>query len=339
MAVWNRLWRKEYSQWSMAVGDKIVQDFTWHELNLAIKAIAQGKAKSVIIKCAQLLPASDGCLCDFIHIFPDSSANQDGEQFHYGINTISAPGALDKVTYDVAHASRAQLDSFLKQVLDTNQLPDIRSWNIIIDKRNGRDGVDSHRGNPTVTTMRTQQSQKNGTRQSEISRDDERFDRKIHKEIIERLTENEHIWETTNYSYDQLRELFLKTQKDNPHWDIEDDGTFTTYWGFSIAHLLIKENDICTMSWEDDIDKFIRALQPVADKKDLDIERSWFNAEEEVPIWCTVLQHKWDDAGYDIGVIDMDTDSYIFFVAKKVVIEELRQLTMKTAYTIDFAEF
>lgn len=104
---------------------------------------------------------------------------------------------------------------------------------------------------------------------------------------------------------------------------------------------VLEENGyVCERDWNDELEDFLyffRDLKGVL-SNGLIIEPEWFDEEEGITEWCTVLDEKWEAAGFCVAAIDIDSDSYVLFPCKNDKVEELSELAEAVECRIDLGQ-
>ena len=70
----------------------------------------------------------------------------------------------------------------------------------------------------------------------------------------------------------------------------------------------------------------------------LELDESWFDEDEDIPAWCTVLTEKWRSQEVRVAAININTDSYVLFPTTYAHLDELQKLAGKIGQCIDCVE-
>ena len=79
-------------------------------------------------------------------------------------------------------------------------------------------------------------------------------------------------------------------------------------------------------------------MKDLVDKRLLNIEKEWFNEDEDITLWCKILDEKWEKQGFCVGAMDIDSDSFVMFVCGRETLENLMALGKKVNQRFDFAK-
>lgn len=79
-------------------------------------------------------------------------------------------------------------------------------------------------------------------------------------------------------------------------------------------------------------------MKELADNNNLYIEAAWFDENEDIPVWCKVIDEKWERQGFCVGAIDIDSDSYVMFICKIEILKKLIILSKEINHRFDFAK-
>lgn len=104
-----------------------------------------------------------------------------------------------------------------------------------------------------------------------------------------------------------------------------------------IVDELIESGDIIELDWNECPEEFILQMKDMADKKHLKIEEEWFDKNEDIILWCEILDQKWKEQGFCVGAMDIDSDSYVMFICENEILEKLVLLGKKISKRFDRA--
>ena len=79
-------------------------------------------------------------------------------------------------------------------------------------------------------------------------------------------------------------------------------------------------------------------MKSLADKKNLQMEDDWFDEEDTITNWCSILDRRWEIEGFCVGGIDIDSDSYVLFICEVETLKELTKWSNRIDQRIDHAK-
>ena len=79
-------------------------------------------------------------------------------------------------------------------------------------------------------------------------------------------------------------------------------------------------------------------MKELGEQKNLPLQNDWLDEDGDIPSWCKILDEKWEEEGYCVGAMDIDSDSYVIFVCRRETLTELTQLGQKVGFRFDFAK-
>lgn len=97
---------------------------------------------------------------------------------------------------------------------------------------------------------------------------------------------------------------------------------------------------VCEQDWEtesDDFVYFVKELKKIKET-DLPLNIEWFDEDEDISTWCTIIDEKWKPFGMCMAGIDIESDSYVMFPCKDDKINKLKELAEQLSYRIDYAK-
>lgn len=103
--------------------------------------------------------------------------------------------------------------------------------------------------------------------------------------------------------------------------------------------ILEKYNYVCCRDWRDYLDDFFYFVQNLEGTKihQLSMSREWFNEDDNIPIWCGILDMKWKSKGLCVAAIDEGSDSYILFICGISELKQLKKWSAQIGFRIDLA--
>ena len=119
---------------------------------------------------------------------------------------------------------------------------------------------------------------------------------------------------------------------------IEDDESEDTIVWIGIADELIESGNAIELDWKAELEDFTYFMKELADQKNLPLQYECLYEDGDIPSWCKVLDEKWEEAGFCVGAMDIDSDSYVMFICSRETLTELTQLGQKVGFRFDFAK-
>ncbi len=105
-----------------------------------------------------------------------------------------------------------------------------------------------------------------------------------------------------------------------------------------LVDLLEEHGWVCERDWQDELEDFLYFLENLKGFRalGLELDESWFDEEDDIPAWCTILTEKWE--GVCVAAIDIDSDSYVLFPIAAPQLAQLQKLAEEIGHRIDAAE-
>ena len=119
---------------------------------------------------------------------------------------------------------------------------------------------------------------------------------------------------------------------------IDEDETEETIIWLGIADELIDANEAVELDWNPELEDFSYFMKSLADKKNLQMEDDWFDEEDTITNWCSILDRRWEIEGFCVGGIDIDSDSYVLFICEVETLKELTEWSNRIDQRIDHAK-
>ncbi len=229
-----------------------------------------------------------------MHVNRDSSQGYSKNRLHCGVS-ISEPDDLDEcIIYNVAHVDKKWAVAFLRGLLENNQVPDISGWNILADRHTHFD-VENLTTIIRILTEHLPQQNRDAAREN----------------LNAFLSHPRRYFKKNAQRYDE---------RGIEHFDDEDESTIAAA---TIADELIANGAMREFEYDCDPEDFIYEISQAADAYGLEVQFSWINPEYTVAEWCDAIDQRWKDSGYCLGAMDIESSSFVTFIATK---EQLREL-------------
>ena len=99
----------------------------------------------------------------------------------------------------------------------------------------------------------------------------------------------------------------------------------------ALADSLIEHGYSCELDWKCEKEDFIWCLESLSGIQfyHLSLEEDWFQEEDSVVEWCSVLDEKWKSKKVCMAALDIDSDSYVIFPISVTDFKKLTELAEK----------
>lgn len=164
------------------------------------------------------------------------------------------------------------------------------------------------------------------------------IDKAVYTEIAKQLTLNKEALSNLAFCFDSPKLYFDNNadRYDGRGFDgTEEEGRLA--W-IALLDELIESGDIIELDWKEYLEDFILQMKDLADKRLLNIEKEWFNEDEDISSWCKILDEKWEKQGFCVGAMDINSDSYVMFICQNEILKKLILLGKKIKKRFDLAK-
>ena len=162
--------------------------------------------------------------------------------------------------------------------------------------------------------------------------------KEVYTRIVQLLTEDGSIHDAIEDCLESPWSYFEDNIDRYDERGIDEDETEETIIWLGIADELIDANEAVELDWNPELEDFTYFMKSLADKKNLQIEDDWFDEENTITNWCSILDRKWEAAGFCVGGIDIDSDSYVLFICKEETLKELTEWSNRIDQRIEHAK-
>lgn len=118
--------------------------------------------------------------------------------------------------------------------------------------------------------------------------------------------------------------------------DAFDSGRSNELLWLGMVDILAGNHYVCERDCGDEKEDFVYflgSLKGVSGEK-LPLDPEELDEDGELEEWCGIISASWESAGYHVGCIDIESDSYVLFPAKTAELDELRGLAEQMGYRI-----
>ena len=121
---------------------------------------------------------------------------------------------------------------------------------------------------------------------------------------------------------------------------VDDPDDLDQVQWLGLVDILEERGWVCDRDWKDELEDFSYFLQNLKGFQalGLELDESWFDEDEDIPAWCTVLTEKWRSQEVRVAAININTDSYVLFPTTYAHLDELQKLAGKIGQCIDCVE-
>lgn len=165
----------------------------------------------------------------------------------------------------------------------------------------------------------------------------EQESKETYNEISGLLTNNQEALSKLAGCFDVPRIYFDENAERYEERSIERDAEKEIVW-IAIVEELIESGDAIEIDWKEEVEEFAVQMKALAEKNHLKLRTDWFCEENDIPAWCQILDEKWEEQGFCVGAMDIDSDSYVLFICKIEALEKLKALGKKVNQRFDYAK-
>lgn len=162
--------------------------------------------------------------------------------------------------------------------------------------------------------------------------------KEVYTRIVRLLTEESSIHDAIENCLESPWSYFEENIDRYDERGIDEDETEETIIWLGIADELLDANKAIELDWNPELEDFSYFMKSLAEKKNLQVEDDWFDEEDTITNWCSILDRKWEAAGFCVGGIDIDSDSYVLFICKEETLKELTEWSNRIDQRIDHAK-
>lgn len=161
--------------------------------------------------------------------------------------------------------------------------------------------------------------------------------KEVYTRIVQLLTEDGSIHDAIENCLESPWSYFEENIDRYDERGIDEDETEENIIWIGIADELLDANEAVELDWNPELEDFSYFMKSLADKKNLQMEDDWFDEEDTITNWCSILDRRWEIEGFCVGGIDIDSDSYVLFICKVETLKELREWSNRIDQRIDHA--
>ena len=113
--------------------------------------------------------------------------------------------------------------------------------------------------------------------------------KEVYTRIIRLLTEDSSIYDAFENCLESPWSYFEENIDRYDERGIDEDETEETIIWLGIADELLDANKAIELDWNPELEDFTYFMKSLADKKNLQIEDDWFDEEDTITNWCSIL--------------------------------------------------
>ena len=162
--------------------------------------------------------------------------------------------------------------------------------------------------------------------------------KEVYTRIVQLLTEDGSIHDAIENCLESPWSYFEENIDRYDERGIDEDETEETIIWLGIADELLDANEAVELDWNPELEDFSYFMKSLADKKNLQMEDDWFDEEDTITNWCSILDRRWETEGFCVGGIDIDSDSYVLFICEVETLKELTEWSNRIDQRIDHAK-
>ena len=289
---------KKYSGWALEADGEEQGGFTIKDIENHLDRIGRGEEEFIILTpSSPLKTGRTGRVCSFVQTCQDKNLGY----FHLEIGTVRAGQEDEVLIYGKDGFTGEELLKITKKILDSNAIPDIEGWEIVLD-------------------MRTE------------------VDKETYNEIVSLLTDNQTVISKLARYFDSPNTYFDENAERYDERCIEADEEKDKIVWIAIVDELTESGDVIELDWKEGFEEFTAQMKNWADKNNLELQENRLNSGGNIPDWCEILDEEWNSQGFCVGAMDIDSDSYVMFVCRRETLENLMGLGKKVNQRFDFAK-
>lgn len=108
----------------------------------------------------------------------------------------------------------------------------------------------------------------------------------------------------------------------------------------ALVEILQEHNYVCERDWKDELEDFLyfsnRLNQMQANN--LILKEEWFNPDDDISIWCEIIDENWSNIDMCMASIDIDSDSYVLFPSTTKDLNRLKNIANSINQRIELAQ-
>lgn len=112
-------------------------------------------------------------------------------------------------------------------------------------------------------------------------------------------------------------------------WFMNDSSDDQEICKVALVYLLEQGNFVCNRDWKDEKEDFVYFVSNLKNFKRLgiSIEEELLNEDDDISVWASILNDKWNDKGCCLANIGIGSDSYVLFICETEKLEYLQTLS------------
>lgn len=296
---------KQYSNWTMDVDGTEQAGFTMKAIEYQLEAIKNGDTEFMILTPSEPIQTKNrGYVCNFVQFARDENP----DYYHCEVSITSAGKVDGTLIYGKDRFHKKEVVELIRGLLDSGIAPDTKDWEMILDLRPEKEDISSEKDSAPYRRIAAL-----------VIEDPESLSK---LEICFRSPQK-----YFNENAERYEERFF--EGDQPDGQI--------IW-VGIADEMIAGGTAIELDWKTEKEEFLEQMKALTDKHYLALSADWLKEEGDIPAWCSVLDEKWSEQEFCVAAMDIDSDSYVLFVCRSVVLTQLITLGKEIRHRFDFAK-
>lgn len=121
--------------------------------------------------------------------------------------------------------------------------------------------------------------------------------------------------------------------------EFEDEEIEEIRW-IALVDALESNQYVCERDWKDELEDFLYFVGELkgVKSKELTLNSEWFDEDDDISVWCTILDKRWEAKGVCMAAIDINSDSYVLFPCEIDELDRLGKLAESIDSRIDYAK-
>lgn len=286
------------SDWTLDIGGTEQDGFTEKELEQQLTSIKTGETDFIILTPPEPIRIQTA---GCLCNFVQVCSDKDSNYFHLQVGTVSEKRNNDILIYGKDRLTEDETMTIFRKITGDSTSLDVNEWEVVLDLRNKYD-VESYRKMVVLLTDNTEVRSK-----------------------LESCLESPQRYYRENVESYEERCIDGNQEDDRIVW-------------FAIADEMILSGAAIELDWKTDVEDFFDEMKGLANRHHLGLQEDWFQEDDDIPIWCELLDEKWADKQFCVGAMDIDSDSYVLFVCRTEVLKQLSELGKQVGQRFDFAK-
>lgn len=285
---------KKYSDWSMDTGEGARADFRKKMLEKGLEDVCKGVEEFLILTAKESFPVSAR---GRVGTFIQAIREDDSSALHLEISTQDQKNPDDTIIYGKDGVSAEEALEIFMRLLDENQAPDLAAWNPVMCWRNPV--------NPEA-----------------------------YQRLTNAMTAKISLQKELKWAFHNPYEYVVEKADRFAEREIDRDAPLDEILFFGLVDEFLEAGEMLELDWKEDKEEFLGQMQELAEHFSLPLEEDWLEPEADIPTWCKALDEHWEEVGFVVAGLDIDSDSYLLFPAAADKMQLLTDLAAEIGHEI-----